>query len=194
MIEVGTVILTDDIKDEYFVCDLTKCKGACCVEGDLGAPLDKDELEILDTIYPEVAPYLNEKGRKSIEKQGKYIFDKQGEYSTPTIRGKECAYAIYDDHKILYCSIEMAYRDGKIAYQKPISCHLYPLRLRQYERFTAVNYDRWYICNSACTNGANLKVPLYKFLKGPLERKFGEEWYKELLATIDYIEETEGND
>ena len=190
MIEVGHVILTDDIKDEYFVCDLAKCKGACCVEGDLGAPLNEDELGILDDIYPEVAPYLNDKGRAAIEKQGKYILDEDNEYSTPTIKGKECAYAIYDEAGILKCGIELAHREGKIdliapGYQKPISCHLYPLRIKQYERFEAVNYDRWKICKDACTNGMNLQVPLYKFLRQPLIRKYGEDWYDELLAIIE---------
>jgi hypothetical protein len=189
MIEVGNVILTDDIKDEYFVCDLGKCKGGCCVEGDLGAPLHDDELGILDDIYPVVEPYLNDEGRKAIEKQGKYILDEDNEFSTPTIGGKECAYAIYDAAGILKCGIERAYLDGKInpiaiGYQKPISCHLYPLRITQYEKFEAVNYDRWHICKDACGNGMNLKVPLYKFLRQPLIRKYGEDWYQELIEVI----------
>jgi len=185
MIEVGHVILTDDIKDEYFVCDLAKCKGACCVEGDLGAPLNDDELEIMEDIYPEVEPYLSEKGRKVIEKQGIYVFDKDDEFSTPTIGSKECAYAIYDDAGILKCSIEQAYLNGKINYQKPISCHLYPLRVSRYETFEAVNYDHWHICKDACSNGLSLQVPLYKFLRQPLVRKFGEDWYKELVELIE---------
>jgi glycosyltransferase involved in cell wall biosynthesis len=190
MIEVGQVILTDDIKDEYFVCDLAKCKGGCCVEGDLGAPLLEDELGILDDIYPEVKPFLNDAGRAAIEKQGRYILDEDNEFSTPTIDGKECAYAIYDDAGILKCGIEMAYLEGKIdpiapGYQKPISCHLYPLRIKRYEQFEAVNYDRWHICKDACTNGMNLKVPLYKFLRKPLVRKYGEEWYAELVQVIE---------
>jgi hypothetical protein len=190
MIEVGHVVLTDDIKDEYFVCDLGKCKGGCCVEGDLGAPLDEEELAILDKIYPAVEPYLNDKGKAAIASQGKYILDDDNEYSTPTIDGKECAYAIYDGAGILKCGIELAYREGKIdpiveGYQKPISCHLYPLRATRYERFEAINYDRWSICRDACTNGMNLKVPLYKFLRQPLERKYGKEWYQELVSTIE---------
>jgi len=185
MIEVGHVILTDDIKDEYFVCDLGKCKGACCIEGDLGAPLNDDELDSMEEIYPEVEPYLSDEGRKAIEKQGIYVFDKDEEFSTPTIGGKECAYAIYDDAGILKCAIEQAYLDGKTDFQKPISCHLYPLRLNRYETFEAVNYDRWRICKDACTNGMNLKVRLYKFLRQPLERKFGSAWYQELVNLIE---------
>jgi hypothetical protein len=185
MIQVEDVILTDDIKDEYFVCDLGKCKGACCVEGDLGAPLYDEELGILDDIYPEVEPYLNDAGRAAIEKQGKYILDDDNEFSTPTINGKECAYAIYDDAGILKCGIELAQRDGKIDYPKPMSCHLYPLRVKRYEKFEAVNYDRWHICKDACTNGMSLKVPLYKFLRGPLIRKYGESWYNKLIEVIE---------
>ena len=185
MIQIEDVILTDDIKDEYFVCDLGKCKGACCVEGDLGAPLYDEELGILDDIYPEVEPYLNDAGRAAIEKQGKYILDDDDEFSTPTIGGKECAYSIYDKPGILKCGIEMAQRDGKIDYPKPMSCHLYPLRVKRYEKFEAVNYDRWHICKDACTNGMNLKVPLYKFLRQPLIRKYGEGWYNQLVEVIE---------
>ncbi len=185
MIEVGQVILTDDIKDEYFVCDLAKCKGACCVEGDLGAPLSKDELPIMRQIYPEVAPYLSELGRRVIERTGTHILDEEGDFSTPTIGGMECAYAIYDDQGVLKCGIEQAWLDGKISFRKPLSCHLYPLRLKQYDQFVAVNYDRWHICRPACHLGDELKVPLYKFLKEALIRRFGSDWYHELVRQIE---------
>lgn len=185
MIEVDHVILSDDIKEEFFVCNLEKCKGACCVEGDLGAPLTKDELPVLDDIYEDVKPYLMPEGRKAIEKQGKYILDEEGDYSTTTINGKECAYAIYDDRNILKCGIEQAHIDGKIDYKKPISCHLYPIRITSYEKFDAANYDRWHICSDACTFGKELGVPVYKFLKDPLIRKYGSEWYNKLENTID---------
>ena len=155
------------------------------MEGDLGAPLYDEELGILDDIYPEVEPYLNDVGRAAIEKQGKYILDDDNEFSTPTIGGKECAYAIYDEAGILKCAIEMAQRDGKIDYPKPMSCHLYPLRVKRYEKFEAINYDRWHICKDACTNGMNLKVPLYEFLRGPLIRKYGEGWYNKLVEVIE---------
>jgi len=190
MIEVGEVVLTDDIRDEYFVCDLGKCKGACCVEGHLGAPLEQSELAILDDIYPEVEPYLSPEAKKVIEKQGKYVYDNDSEYSTPTIGGKECVYAVNDKAGILKCGIEQAYLDGKIdpianGFRKPISCHLYPLRVSRYAKFEAVNYDRWHICKDACSNGLNLKVPLYKFLRQPLERKYSKEWYQQLLVAIE---------
>lgn len=185
MIEVGKVILSDDVKDEYFVCDLSKCKGACCVEGDLGAPLREEELPILREILPAVDPYLSEQGRKYINTIGPYILDEDKEYSTTTINRKECAFAVYDEHGILKCAIEMAHRDGKIDYQKPLSCHLYPLRIKKYDQFEAVNYDRWHICKDACSNGMNLKVPLYRFLREPLIRKYGKDWYNELVEIIE---------
>ncbi|MEP2770834.1 MAG: DUF3109 family protein [Fulvivirga sp.] len=185
MIELDKVILSDDIKEKFFVCDLNKCKGACCVEGDLGAPLEENELLIMDAIYKEVEPYLSEGGKAAIKKQGKYILDEDGDYSTPTIGGKECAYAIYDDKGILKCGIEEAYNDGKIKYKKPISCHLYPIRSKKYDEFEALNYDQWHICSPACSLGAELSVPVYKFLKDALTRKYGKEWYAKLCEVIE---------
>lgn len=185
MLEVGNVILSDDIKDELFVCDLESCKGACCVEGDLGAPLNQDELAILNSIKEAVLPYLMPEGVKEIEKQGTYILDEDGDYSTPTIGGKECAYAIYDENGILKCGIEQAYLDGKTTFKKPISCHLYPIRISKYAQFEAANYDRWDICSPACGLGKKLGVPVYKFVKDALVRKYGEEWYQELTNTIE---------
>jgi len=180
MIEIDHTLVTDDIKQAYFACDLNKCKGACCVEGDLGAPLEDEELPVMEVIYPEVAPYLSEEGRAAIEQQGTYIKDFEDDFSTPTIDGKECAYAIYDENRILKCGIEQAYNDGKIEFQKPISCHLYPVRITSYQHYDAVNYDRWHICDPACNLGKSLKLPLYKFLKVPLIRKYGEKWFKKL--------------
>lgn len=184
MIEHRKVILTDDIVEKHFVCDLNRCKGACCVEGDMGAPLEEEELDIMDEIYPAVAPYLTDEGRKEIENQGAYVLDEDGDYSTPTIDGKECAYALYDDKGILKCGIEQAYLDGKVSFKKPISCHLYPLRVKRYDEFEAANYDQWSICSPACTLGESLQVPLYKFLKEALERRYGTDWYESFVALI----------
>ena len=192
MIIIKDTITSDDIKENFFVCDLQKCKGACCVEGDLGAPLEEEELEILDEEYEKVKPYLTDKGKEAIDKQGKYIYDEDGDYSTPTIGGKECAYAVYDDKGLLKCGIELAYNDGKINFKKPISCHLYPIRISKYQNFKAINYDRWEICDPACSLGKALKVPLFEFLKEPLIRKFGEEWYNNLLEEIKLKEIEEG--
>lgn len=185
MILIGNTVLTDDIRDEMFVCNVEKCKGACCVEGDLGAPLEEAELEIIERIYPEVKPFLSEAGIKAIEEQGTYIKDWEDDYSTPTIKGKECAYAIYDDKGILKCGIEQAYEAGKIDFKKPISCHLYPIRVTKYEEYDALNYDQWQICSDACELGKELKLPLYKFLKDALTRKYGEAWYAELVEEIE---------
>lgn len=185
MIVNGNAIISEDIKYNFFVCNLEKCKGACCVEGDLGAPLEESELAELEKIYPQVAPYLSEEGKKAIEHQGKYIRDYEGDFSTPTINGRECAYAIYDERGILKCGIEQAYLDKKIDFKKPISCHLYPIRITQYESYDALNYDRWSICSSACSFGKALDMPLYKFLKEALVRKYGEEWYQSLVEQIE---------
>ena len=181
---IDNTVISDDIADQFFVCELTKCKGACCVEGDVGAPLENDEIAILQEIYPKVKPYLDAKGIAVIEKEGTSVEDIDGEFVTPTINQKECAYAIYDERKILKCGIEQAYLDGKISFQKPISCHLYPIRITKYEQYDALNYDRWHICSPACNHGRALGVPIYKFLKGPLTRKYGEAWYQELEDEI----------
>lgn len=185
MITLENTILSDDIKEQFFVCDIIKCKGACCVEGDLGAPLEKEELDILEDIFDKVEPYLSEEGKKAIKEQGTYVLDEEGDFSTPTIGGKECAYAIYDDRGILKCGIEQAYFDKKIDYRKPISCHLYPIRVTKYDQFEALNYDRWSICAPACDHGAALKIPVYQFLKEPLTRKYGVEWYAKLTNLIE---------
>ncbi len=185
MIKVGEILVSDDIRDKEFVCNLQKCKGACCVEGDFGAPLDEDELQILADIYPKVKPYLSPEGIASIEKQGTHVLDDDGELCTPVIDGRECVYAIYDKNKILKCGIEAAYNDGKIDWKKPISCHLYPIRITQKKNFEAINYNKWYICAPACALGKELQVPIYKFLKDPLIRKYGDAWYNELVTIIE---------
>ncbi|GIZ16411.1 DUF3109 family protein [Capnocytophaga catalasegens] len=180
MIQIDETIISEDILDYDFVCNLTACKGACCIEGDAGAPIDQEELPILETIYPVVKPYLTEKGAESIEKQGVYIKGEDGEWETPLIDGGECAYVIRNENQTALCAIEQAYNDGKIDWKKPISCHLYPIRLHTYSSFTAVNYDRWNICNDACVLGKKLQIPIYKFVKEALVRRFGKEWYAQL--------------
>ena len=185
MIILDKTILSDDIRDEHFVCDLQKCKGACCVEGDLGAPLEEKELELLEAAYPQVLPYLSKAGKKAIEEQGLYVLDEEGDWSTPTIEDRECAYATYDAKGTLKCAFEQAYRAGKTSWMKPISCHLYPIRITKYDEFEALNYDRWSICADACSLGKSLQVPIYKFLKEPLIRKYGQEWYNKLVLEIE---------
>ncbi len=186
MILVGNAVLSDDIKENFFVCDLEACKGACCVEGDSGAPLEDDETKILEEIYPFVKDYITEEGRQVIAAQGTWVIDSDGDKVTPTLgANRECAYALYDDRGILKCGIEQAYLDGKTSWKKPISCHLYPIRVTKYDQYDALNYNRWHICDPACQLGKSLQVPLYVFLKEALVRKYGEAWYAELLEDIE---------
>jgi len=185
MIEHGKILLSDDVRDEAFVCDLQKCKGACCVEGDLGAPLEFDELDKIEEVVDLVKPYLSEKAQKTLEAEGGYLLDDMGEFSTTTIEGKECAFAYYDEQNILKCSIEQAWKDGKTDFRKPVSCHLYPIRITKAGEYEALDYDRWHICSPACDLGEKLKVPVYKFLREALIRKYGENWYAELEKRMD---------
>lgn len=189
MIRVGNILVSEDIADNEFVCNLEKCKGACCVEGELGAPLEEEELEILKSIYEDVKPFLTPEGIKAIEEQGLFILDEDGDYSTPTIGGRECAYAVYDEKGILQCGIERAFHAGKVNWRKPISCHLYPIRILKKRNLEALNYHRWEICSPACELGKQLKVPVYRFLKDALIRKYGETWYAELVRQIETSEE-----
>lgn len=179
MFQIGNTIVSDEIIENEFVCNLSACKGQCCIDGDAGAPLLTDELDILDKIYDTVKPYLRPEGIQAIEEQGKWVIGEDGEHETPLVNGSECAYVIFDGDTVL-CGIEQAYNEGLIDYKKPISCHLYPIRIKEYSQFSAVNYHRWHICDDACTLGKELEVPVYKFLKAPLIRKYGEDWYNEL--------------
>ena len=185
MIAIENTIISEEIITEKFVCNIEACKAACCVEGDLGAPLTREETIKLDSIYSQIKPYLSENGRREIEIQGKWILDEDGDWSTPTILGKECAYYVYDDKGILKCGIEQAFENGAVDFRKPISCHLYPIRVKEHKEFVAVNYHRWNICQPACALGQTLGVPVYKFLKEALKTKFGENWYKELELVAD---------
>lgn len=185
MIVIDKTVISDDIAENYFLCDLNKCKGGCCVEGDLGAPLEDDELAILEDIFEDIKPFLTPEGVEAIEEQGKFILDEDGDFSTPTLNGEECAYAVYDSRGILKCGIEKAYEAGKSKFKKPISCHMYPIRVTKYDNYHALNYDRWEICLPACELGRTNQLPLYKFLKDPLVRKFGKEWYDKLCKAIE---------
>jgi hypothetical protein len=185
MIVLDKTVVSSDVEKEMFVCDLLKCKGACCVEGDLGAPLEEDELDEIDKVIDIVKPYLGKEAQDVLEQQGGYIIDEEGDYSTTTIDNKECAFAFYDEKGILKCGIEQAHKDGKTDFRKPISCHLYPIRIQKLDEYEALNYDRWSICSPACDNGASLQVPLYRFLKDALVRKYGEGWYNRLVQLIE---------
>ena len=180
MFQLGKTIVSEDIFEKDFVCNLSACKGACCVEGDAGAPLEEEEAKILNRIYPIVKPFLREEGIKAIEKQGAFITTEDGELETPLIDGAECAYVFFDQKGTALCAIEEAYNKGIVDWKKPISCHLYPIRVKDYTEFSAINYNKWHICDDACTLGKELQVPVYKFVKEALIRKFGEDWYLEL--------------
>lgn len=179
MFQIGNTIVSDDVLEKEFVCNLTACKGQCCIDGDAGAPLDENETAILEDIYPIIKPYLRPEGIDAIENQGTWVIGEDGTFETPLINNKECAYVIFDGPTAL-CGIEQAYNEGLVKWKKPISCHLYPIRIKEFSQFSAVNYNRWHICDDACTLGKELEVPVYKFLKEPLIRKFGESWYNEL--------------
>lgn len=183
MFQIGKTIVSEEILTKDFVCNLSACKGACCVDGDAGAPVEPEERAILEEIYPKVKPFLRQKGIDAIEAQGKYITTEDGEIETPLIDGADCAYVTFDDKGTALCAIEEAYNQGEINWKKPVSCHLYPVRVQEYSRFSAVNYHHWHICDDACSLGKELQVPVYKFTKEALIRKFGEEWYKELEIT-----------
>ena len=180
MFQLENTIISEDIIDNDFVCNLNACKGICCVEGDAGAPLEKEELAVLERVYPKVRPFLRPEGIAAIETQGTSIVTAFGEHETPLVEGKECAYTIFDKSGKAMCGIEEAYNQGAVDWKKPISCHLYPVRTKSYSQFTAVNYDRWDICSDACVLGKTLEVPVYMFVKEALIRKFGEAWYSEL--------------
>ncbi len=179
MFQLGKTIVSEDIIEKEFVCNLSVCKGKCCIDGEAGAPLEEEELKLLLDIYPKIKPFLRPEGIAAIENQGLFITN-EGEYETTLINEKECAYAIFDKNNTAKCGIEEAYNQGEINWKKPISCHLYPVRIMDYSEFSAVNYHKWPICDDACTLGKELQVPVYKFVKEALIRKFGEDWYSEL--------------
>jgi len=188
MLAVGDTLVSEEIIEKKFVCDLNACKGACCVKGDYGAPLEESELPILDRVYSKVKPYLTESGIKAIERQGKYLLYSKTEWVTPLVSGKECAYTIFEKG-IAKCGIEKAYFDGKIDFQKPVSCHLYPIRINKMKSgVDALNYDRWSICKAACKHGESLKVPVFRFLKNSLVRKYGDKWYEQLEQVASAFE------
>lgn len=180
MFQLGKTIVSEEILEKEFVCNLKACKGACCIEGEAGAPLEEKELDELRENFERIRPFLKENGLKAIEEQGLYTTNELGEHETPLINGNECAYVIHDERKHALCGIEAAYNKGVIPFIKPISCHLYPIRIRQYSEFAAINYHKWEICDDACALGKELKVPVYQFVKEALVRKFGESWYQEL--------------
>ena len=180
MFQIGKTLISEDILENDFVCNLDACKGACCVEGEAGAPLEEKETGVLDAIYPQVKPFLRPEGIEAIESQGTSVKGLDGEWETPLVNDKECAYVIFTEQGIAKCGLEEAFEAGATLWKKPISCHLYPVRVKEFSELTAVNYHKWQICNPACSLGKTLEVPVYQFVKDALIRKFGEDWYQEL--------------
>lgn len=180
MIQIDNKLISSEVIEELFACDVSRCKGACCVEGDLGAPLEPEERAILEEIYPKVKPFLRRAGIRAIEQQGTWVRDFTQSDSTPLVEGRECAYVTFSPEGIALCGIEQAWQAGEIDFQKPISCHLYPVRVSKHRDLEALNYDRWDICAPACQAGRQQGTRVYAFVKDALIRKYGEAFYAEL--------------
>jgi hypothetical protein len=180
MLEIDKKLISLDIFDRKFVCDLNACKGACCIEGDAGAPLEMDEIDIIEENLDTIKPYMREEGIAAVEKDGVFYMDDDNMPVTTLVNGAECAFVRFDDKGTALCAIEDAYNDKKIDFKKPISCHLYPIRVAKLREYEAINYNQWDVCKPACDCGAKLDMPIYKFLKEPIIRKWGAEFYADL--------------
>jgi hypothetical protein len=189
MVQIGDVVVSFDLFRVCFVCDLGACKGRCCVEGDAGAPVEPEEIPLLEAALPYVREELSAEARAVIDRQGVVYRDVEGDLVTSIVNGKDCVFTCYDEQGCCYCAIEKAWRAGKTNFHKPISCHLYPARIENFGSFKAVNYHRWDICQTALLLGRQENVPLYRFLRDPLIRKFGEDWYRELELTAKELKE-----
>ncbi len=192
MIAIDNILVSDSVVSEQFVCDLSKCKGGCCEDGDAGAPLEKEEIQIIDKVYDTIKPYMTKEGIEEVEKSGRYHYDKEFGWVTPTIGGKMCVFGFRDKNGVIKCGFEQAYYEGKIEWKKPISCHLFPIKTKKSKHGNQeyVNYEpREGLCNPACAMGKKLKVPVFIFLKEALTRKYGEEFFKALDASAKYVED-----
>lgn len=191
MIQIDDKIISTEILTTRFCCDLARCKGICCVDGNAGAPLEADEVDILEEEYEAYRPYMKPAGVAAIEKQGFMVIDEDGDYTTPLINDAECAYS-FEENGITYCAIERAYNEGKCSFIKPISCHLYPVRLVTFSNGSiGLNYHRWSVCHDALTLGKEKGIPLFRMLKAPLIRRFGAEFFDALCAAEKYLNESE---
>ena len=189
MIAIDDILVSDEIVEQQFVCDLEKCKGGCCVDGDAGAPLERSELKELNEVYKAVLPYLSQEAKIILETGGRYVYDKEFGWVTPTVGNGMCAYGIIGKNNIVKCGIEQAYNDGKISWKKPISCHLFPVRIKKTKNAELVNYEpREGLCDAACVLGKKLKIPVYQFLKEPLIRKYGKDFYDALSAAATHLD------
>lgn len=191
MIEIEDKLLSDDLFEEYFCCDLTDCKGACCIEGDSGAPLEIDEIGLIEDNIDVIKPYMSRKGIEAITTDGVFTIDSDGDYTTTLIGGAECAF-VFRDKGIALCAIEKAYREGKIKNIKPISCHLYPIRRKRFSDGTeGLNYHRWDVCKGAVRNGAARECKVYEGVQSAIERAYGKEFYDQMTEIEGFIERGE---
>ena len=190
MLQIGDTLVSLDLAERFFCCDLDACHGECCIEGDAGAPITENEKKELERLLPEINDELLPQAQEGIRRQGVSYVDEEGDMVTSIIDGRNCVFTCFAPGGMCQCAIEKAYRDGRVAMRKPISCYLYPLRITEYPSFTAVNYHRWKICRPAEALGRKLGLRLYQFLKEPLIQRFGKEWYDELcLACESYLEQ-----
>lgn len=183
MIRLDDILISDDLRDVHFCCDLQQCKGACCVEGDAGAPLEEEEISLLEDYIETIKLFMVPKGIGEVEKTGVFDYDAEGKFVTPLVNGNECCYVYYEGDTAR-CSIEKAYQEKAIPFPKPLSCHLYPVRIKPVGNRDAANYHKWHICNKALENGMKLKIPLYRFLEEALIRKYGRSWYNKLVKLL----------
>ncbi len=186
MIIIGNCILSDELMEEQFICDLPACLGACCVEGDSGAPLEEEETRVLESVLGRVSAFMIPEGIEAVNRQSCWVRDSDGDLTTPLVEGKQCAYVFFDGKGVAKCSIEKAFEEGLIDFRKPLSCHLYPIRIKKYPHYDALNYHRWPICEPARAFGSSRGVPVYRFLKDALIRKYGSGWYEELEEYLRY--------
>jgi hypothetical protein len=194
MIEIDDKIISLELFEKRFVCDLNACKGACCVKGDHGAPLTLEEVDVLEEEQDKIRPFMRPEGIEAIEKMGVFYMDDENQPVTTLVKGGECAFVFFDKNNIAKCAVEEAHNQGKLTFKKPISCHLYPIRVAQLRKHEAINYSKWDICEPACKCGDALNVKVYRFLKEPIIRKWGTEFFEELKkidAALDTREATD---
>ncbi len=180
MIIIDNTVVSEDFLKAWFICDLPRCKGDCCVKGDTGAPLDESEISLLEDNIDNIKPFMSQRGIAIVEQSGVFDYDENGNFVTPLINDQECAFTGFHENGVSYCTIEKAYEAGKSSFRKPVSCHLYPLRLVEKDGFIHVNYHHWSICVPAIRKGEASGVALYRFLKEALIRRFGTAWYAKL--------------
>lgn len=194
MLQIQDTLVSLDLAEEFFCCDLEDCKGQCCIEGDAGAPITEAERAAIERVLPAIKDDMIPQGREAVERDGVAYVDEEGDLVTTIVDGRNCAFTCYAPGGVCLCAIEKAHREGRCEFLKPVSCHLYPLRLTEYPTFTAVNYHRWKICRPAVRKGRELGIRLYQFLREPLIARFGQEWYDELVTACEAYLEQYGGD